>query len=167
MDLSKTAFSSIGKLTKGKILGSALPLGSVSKTYTKAYLDTEMFHNLGVELAVGVPNSYLKDETIHIRGKELLGKDTVLLFLLSPSGKEISFAMKKSADGTFDLGISLGEVGNYRMVVASGLGFDTNKFADLVVLDDKLFASKKLLPATVASPLASIVTERIESSDRQ
>ena len=85
VDLSKTAFGSIGKVSKGKIPGSTISLGSVSKGYVKTYLDTDTFQDLGIELTPGIPNTYLKNETIHIRGKELFLKDFVLLYLVSPS----------------------------------------------------------------------------------
>ena len=75
--------------------------------------------------------------------------------------------MKKSEDGSFDQSYSLEETGNYHMVVASGLGFSTNKFVDLVVLDESLFKEKKLVEGPDETPLVSLTTERVESSDHQ
>lgn len=45
-DLSRSAFASIGKISSGRIKGSVTLLGSVSKAYTKAYVDPGVFKNL-------------------------------------------------------------------------------------------------------------------------
>ena len=86
---------------------------------------------------------------------------------MAPSGKEISISVKKSADGSFEQSYPLEEVGNYHMVIASGMGFSTTLSVDLVVLDDALFAGKKLLPGTTVAELQRLNTERIESPHRQ
>ena len=142
-----------------------MTLGSAPKSYYKGFIPSDTFVSLGVTLDTNIPNTYLPNETIHISGKELLGKDDTIVFLQSPSGKDISLS-QKNQDGGFEYFYPLEETGNYRLVVSSGLGFETNTFIDITVLDPTLFSGKKLFSfENPPALLDSLDTERIEFSD--
>ena len=50
------------------------------------------------------------------------------------------------------------------LVVASGLGFETNSYIDITVLDRNLFTGKKLFPSKdPITPLDTLDIERVES----
>lgn len=126
-------------------------------------LAIDAFASLGIALDAHIPNTYLKNETLHITGKELLGKEYTLLYLQSPTNKDIALNYKHSTDGRFEYNFPLKETGTYKMVMTSGLGFETNTFVEITVLDDALFSAKKLiLPPQTVLPLSSLEIERKE-----
>lgn len=94
-DLTSIAFGKIGKISSGKVAGVSNALGTVSKTYVKKSIPVGVFKDLGVTVDDNIPNTYLKNETFHISGKELLGKEYTILYLKSPSGKDITLGDKK------------------------------------------------------------------------
>lgn len=94
-DLSTSAFKVLGKISSGRLSGTINLLGTVPKNYTKRTLPTDAFSDLGIELDSGLPNTYLKNETIHITGKNLLDRDHTLFSLKSPSGKYITLSMER------------------------------------------------------------------------
>lgn len=94
-DLTTTAFKIIGKISSGRLQGTVNTLGVVSKNYTKKIVSPNTFGELGISLDTNIPNTYLKNETLHITGKELDGKEYTVLYLKSPSGKEITLGSKK------------------------------------------------------------------------
>lgn len=166
IDLTKTSFSTIGKLSTGKLAGSFVSLGTVPKNYTKRYLATDMFHELGITLDNNLPNTYLQNDTLHISGKESKGDNDTLLFIQTPSNKEISLGQKKDENGYFSYAYPLEEIGTYNIVVASGLGFKTNVFAQIIVLNTDVFSGKKLFTSRETFPrIDTLDTERIEFSD--
>lgn len=113
-----------------------------------------------------MPNTYLKNETLHVAGKELSGKEYTVLYLKSPSGKGITLGAKKGTDGRFEYSYPLEEVGVYQMVLASGLGFDTSTFLDITVLEDTLFSAKKFVLSTKKTEqLEKLDIERLELPD--
>lgn len=167
VDLTKNAFSAIGKLSSGRLSGSFIALKGVPKSYYKKYIPSAIFAPLGITLEQGLPNTYLPNETIHISGREMLGKEDTLLYLQSPSGKDISLSRKKDASGHFEYAYPLSEIGTYHLVVTSGLGFETNTFADIVVLDPVIFSGKKLFPNDTPQSIASWSTEYIRFSEAE
>ncbi len=119
VDLTKTSFSTIGKLSTGKLSGSFVGLGNVSKGYIKRYLAKDTFGELGIALNANLPNTYLVNDTLHISGLvtiDDIDSDTVL-FLQSPSGKEISLSTKAKGFN-FSYSYPLEEVGTYTFIVA-------------------------------------------------
>lgn len=108
-DLSSIAFGKLGKISTGKIAGVSNTLGTVSKSYVKKAVPTDTFKSLGITLDDNLPNTYLKNETLHITGKELLGKDYTILYLKSPSGKDITLGAKKGSDSRFEYDYPLEE----------------------------------------------------------
>jgi rare lipoprotein A (peptidoglycan hydrolase) len=72
IDLTTTAFRSIGNISSGRLQGTLNILGSVSKDYTKKMIPSDTFSDLGITLDANIPNTYLINETLHITGKELL-----------------------------------------------------------------------------------------------
>ncbi len=48
-----------------------------------------------MELEQGIPNTYLKNETIHITGKNLLDRERTVFYMKSPSGKDITLGMER------------------------------------------------------------------------
>lgn len=81
----------------------------------------------------------------------------------SPTNKDIALNYKQTSDGRFEYNFPLEETGVYKMVITSGLGFETNTFVDITVLDDALFSAKKLVvsPKQVAT-LKTLDVERKE-----
>ena len=119
VDLTKTSFSTIGKISSGKLAGSFVGLGNVSKGYVKRYLAKDTFGELGIALDSNLPNTYLVNDTLHISGLvtiDDIDSDTVL-FLQSPSGKEISLSTKAKGFN-FSYSYPLEEVGTYTFIVA-------------------------------------------------
>ncbi|MDD5198011.1 MAG: CAP domain-containing protein [Candidatus Gracilibacteria bacterium] len=165
-DLSKTAFETIGKISSGRLQGTRNTLGVVSKNYTKEVLRTGVFSNLGITLDSNIPNTYLKNETFHITGQELLGNEYTILYLTSPSGKSVTLGAKKLPNGQFEYSYPLEETGVYQIVLASGLGFNTSTFLEITVLEDSLFSAKKLI-SSVKTPekLEKLEIERVELPD--
>lgn len=163
-DLTSTAFRVLGNLSSGKLPGTIQTLGTVSKSYVKRMARTDAFKGLGIELDAGIPNTYLRNETLRITGKELLGKENTLLYIESPSGKVISLVSKKGDDGRFEYSYPLEEIGTYSLVIASGMGFSsTSLIMDIFVLDDTVFEGKKYSPApSDIALLDSLDTERVE-----
>lgn len=164
-DLSTTAFKVLGKISSGRLSGTINLLGVVPKNYTKQVIATDAFRDLWIELDPGLPNTYLKNETIHIIGKNLLDRDHTIFYLKSPSGKNITLGMERGTDNTFEYDYPLEEVGTYTLVLASGSSFDGPTWLSIYVLDDAVFSAKVLSPETGDSGLLeSIETERIELS---
>lgn len=163
VDLSKAAFSALGKPASE---GSMTILGTVPKAYIKKTLPIDAFSSLGIALDSDIPNTYLKNETFHIAGKELAGKGYAILYLRSPSGKDITLGAKAGSDGRFEYDYPLEEIGTYEMVLSSGLGFKTSISLDITVLDDNLFSVKKRGTA-VKDParLDRLDVERVELPD--
>jgi len=165
-DLSKTAFGTVGKLSSGRLQWTFNTLGTVSKSYIKETLPSATFADLWISLSSHIPNTYLKNETFHITGKELLGNDYIILYLKSPSWKELTLGAKKQSDNTFEFNSSLEEIGTYQMVIASWLSFDTSTFLSITVLDDHLFSAKALVsPTKTPEKLESLDVERVELPD--
>lgn len=92
-DLTTTGFKTLGNLSRGKIPGTLNILGMTTKAYIKQTLPTDIFAGLGIALDANIPNTYLKNETLRISGKELNGKENTVLYLKSPSGKDITLGM--------------------------------------------------------------------------
>lgn len=166
IDLTTTSFSAIGNLSSGRLHGSFVSLGSTSKNYIKRYLTTDTFENLGIILDSNLPNTYLPGDTFHISGQETMGNTDTLVYIQTPSNKEISLSQKKDENGHFGYIYPLEEVGTYNLVVASGLGFKTNVFAQITVLNADTFAGKKLFISSETFPkIDTLNIERIEFSD--
>ncbi len=163
IDLSTTAFQTIGNLSSGRLQGTTNILGMVSADYTKQMIPSDTFVSLGIKLDSNIPNTYLQNETFHITGKELFGQEYSLLYLQSPTNQDIALNYKQSSDGRFEYNFPLEETGVYKMVITSGLGFETNTFVEITVLDDALFSAKKLIvsPKQVAT-LKALDVERKE-----
>lgn len=165
-DLSKTAFETIGKISSGRLQGTRNALGIVSKNYIKETIGNDVFSDLWIALDSNIPNTYLKNETLHITGKELAGKEYTILYLKSPTGKDITLGAKKQSDSRFEYNYPLEETGTYQIVLASGLGFNTSVFLEIVVLEDSLFSAKKLIsPVKIPGKLEKLEVERVELPD--
>ena len=165
-DLSTKAFQILAPLSKGRISGSVVELGNVPKDYVKTAYPTDAFAELGVTLSEGIPNTYLPGETLRMTGNVTDGKKDSLLFLKTPSGKKISVSYPVDSNGAFDYEYPLDESGEYEMVVASGMGFSTNKVAGLTVLPDSAIAGRMGVLAKVSGyPPFEPHFERHESSD--
>ncbi|MFB0964400.1 MAG: septal ring lytic transglycosylase RlpA family protein, partial [Patescibacteria group bacterium] len=165
VDLTTTAFQSLAPLSKGRISGSFEVLGWSPSGYRKEAIATAGFSDLGVKFDANIPNTYLPGETLRISGIVTDGKEDTVLFLKSPTGKKYSRSLP--VDGNvFSYEIPLLEVGKYDLVVASGMGFSTNKTQPIYVLSDDALAGKKTLSST---PVSMSVNElrfvRKESSD--
>lgn len=113
-----------------------------------------------------LPNTYLRNETLHITGRELAGKEYAILYLKSPSGKDITLGTKTASDGRFEYDYPLEESGTYEMVMSSGLGFKTSIFMNITVLDDDLFSAKKFASiAKKPNNIDKLDVERVELPD--
>lgn len=166
IDLTTTSFSAIGNLSSGRLHGSFVSLGNTSKNYIKRYLATDTFETLGIILDSNLPNTYLPGDTLHISGRETAGNTDTLVYIQTPSNQEISLSQKKDENGHFSYAYPLEEVGTYNIVVASGLGFKTNVFAQITVLNTDTFAGKKLFASSETFPkIDTLDIERIEFSD--
>lgn len=166
IDLTTTSFSVIGNLSSGRLHGSFVSLGNTSKNYIKRYLANDTFENLGIILDDNLPNTYLPGDTLHISGRETKGNTDTLVYIQTPSNKEISLSQKKDEHGHFSYAYPIEEVGTYNIVVASGLGFKTNVFAQITVLVPDTFTGKKLFSSSeIFSKIDTLNIERIEFSD--
>ncbi len=165
-DLTTTGFRILWNISSGKIPGSIHPLGPVWKNYVKKTIPTDTFTSLGITLDANIPNTYLQNETLHISGTELLGKDFTILYMKSPSWKDITLGMKKWWDGTFAYNFPLEEAWIYELILASGLGFKTSTFLEINVLKDVVFAAKKYTsPRDIPKQIEKLDIERIELPD--
>lgn len=165
-DLTTIAFKTIGKLSSGRVQGTINTLGLVSKNYIKEIIPTSAFEDLWIALDSSIPNTYIKNETLHITGKELAGNEYTILYLKSPSGKDITLGEKKWSDGRFEYNYPLEEIGTYQIVLASGMGFNTSTFLEIMVLEDSLFSAKKLISSTKKSEkIEKLEVERKELPD--
>ena len=106
VDLSTSAFRTLAPLSRGKLTGGFVTLGDAGKTYTKKYIPTDFFNFLNVDLDANIPNSYLKNETLHISGRVKDNKETAILFFILPSGKRFDVATAVQS-GRFDFSIPL------------------------------------------------------------
>lgn len=165
IDLTTSAFNTLAPVSRGKIAGSVVPLGSVNKSYTKQYLATDSFASLGITLDTKIPNTYLLNETLHITGTENNGKDDTVLFLRTPSGKDVSLSRKKDEQNRIDYSYPLEETGIYKMVIASGLSFETSTFIDITVFDASVFAAKSYNKPAKNGQIDTLKIERVETSD--
>lgn len=165
VDLTTTAFQSLAPLSKGRISGSFEVLGWSPSGYRKEAISTAGFSDLGVKFDTNIPNTYLPGETLRISGIVTDGKEDTVLFLKSPSGKKYSRSLP--VDGNvFSYEIPLLEVGKYDLVVASGMGFSTNKTQPIYVLSDDALVGRKILSsAPVSMNVGEFHFVRKESSD--
>lgn len=165
VDLTTTAFRSLAPLSKGRLSGSFETLGMAPSGYRKENVSTAAFSDLGVKFDENVPNTYLPGETLRVSGVVTDGKTDTVLFLKSPSG--VKYSRSLPTDGNvFSYEIPLLEVGKYDLVVASGMGFSTNKTQPIHVLSEDVLANRKILSdAPVSMTVNELRFVRKESSD--
>ena len=165
VDLTTTAFRSLAPLSKGRLSGSFETLGMAPSGYRKEPVSTGAFSDLGIKFDENVPNTYLPGETFRISGTVTDGKTDTVLFLKSPSGKKYSRSLPTDGNA-FSYEVPLLEVGKYDLVVASGMGFSTNKTQPIHVLSEDTLAGRKTLSDV---PVSMVVNDlrfvRKESSD--
>lgn len=165
VDLTTTAFRSLAPLSKGRLSGSFETLGMAPSGYRKEPVSTAAFSDLGIKFDENVPNTYLPGETLRISGVVTDGKTDTVLFLKSPSGKKYSRSLPTDGNA-FSYEVPLLEVGKYDLVVASGMGFSTNKTQPIHVLSEDVLTGRKTLSDV---PVSMVVNDlrfvRKESSD--
>ena len=67
-----------------------------------------------------IPNMYLPNETLKISGVTTNGEEETLIYIITPSGKKISFGLESTNPPRFEYNYPLVEVGYYEFVGASG-----------------------------------------------
>ncbi len=164
VDLTKTAFSTLAPLSKGRLKGSFVPLGKVSNNIVKEYLPMNYFANLGIEIDPGIPNLYLPNETLRLTGKTNNGEKESLVYIVTPSGKIISYGQEAVVDTRFEYLVPLEEVGEYNFVLASGRSFSGAKSYTFFVLDPALLGQKQYFLEAPSTPVTP-KTERREAGD--
>lgn len=165
VDLTTAAFRSLAPLSKGRLSGSFETLGMAPSGYRKEPVSTDAFSDLGIKFDENVPNTYLPGETFRISGTVTDEKEDTVLFLRSPSGKKYSRSLPTDGNA-FSYEVPLLEVGKYDLVVASGMGFSTNKTQPIHVLSEDVLTGRKTLSDV---PVSMVVNDlrfvRKESSD--
>ncbi len=71
VDLTRTAFTSLGRLSQGRLNGSFIPLEVLPTGLTKEYLPIDFFAPLGVTISPETPNIYLPGDTLILRGRTI------------------------------------------------------------------------------------------------
>lgn len=143
VDLSTISFQRLAPLSRGRLTGSFVSLGSAGQSFTKQYIPTDYFSSLQVTLDANIPNAYLQNETLHISWRVNDDKDSAILFFILPDWKRFDASVLVN-DKRFSFSVPLAEVGKYRLVVASGQSFETTQFFDFQVFDPSVFSGKKL-----------------------
>jgi hypothetical protein len=138
IDLSTISFQKLAPISRGRIAGSFVQLGSGGQAFTKQYIPSDYFSSLQVTLDANIPNAYLQNETFHISGRVNDSKDSALLFFILPNGKRFDASVLVN-NGRFSFSIPLADIGKYRLVVASGQSFETTQFFDFQVFDPSVF----------------------------
>jgi uncharacterized protein YkwD len=161
IDLTRTAFSTLAPLSRGKIAGSFTSLGVLPSGVTKQYLPTDFFSPLGINLAPNTPNLYALGETLVIKGQTINGLSESLIYLVEPSGNIISYGQSGSS---IEYQIPLTQVGEYELVVAAGRSFSGAKSLRIEVLDPSI-TSKRQFFARAPSVATPLTTERREAAD--
>ncbi len=144
--------------------GKVAELGWTPSGYVKRTYSPDAFAHLGIRLDDGIPNTYLPGETLSVRGSVTDGKTDTVLFLRAPSGAKESLSYGVGADGRFSYEYPLSEVGEYELVVASGMGFSTDRIERLYVLSESALQGAERV-ANAAFTSTGIRFERRESSD--
>lgn len=138
IDMTTTSFDFLYKRYVGKKSVSYVILGTVNKAYTKTFIDNNYFENIGVILDGRIPNSYLKNESIHINWKIEPTDRFVTFSITSPSGKTVDLI--KEVKTYFSFSYPLEEVGEYK------INFSGNeKSYSIFVMDEKIFTGKKFV----------------------
>lgn len=165
VDLTRTGFTTLAPVSRGRISGSVNNLGAVANGTTKEYLSQDFFSALGIKLDASIPNLYLPNETFRITGQTTNGESESLVYIVTPSGKKVSYGMDTFENNRFEYLYPLTEVGNYEFVVASGRSFSGVRAMNITVLDPKVLESKQYFGTAPASKVTSISTERREAGD--
>lgn len=165
VDLTRTGFTTLGPISRGRLAGSVNNLGTVSNSTVKEYLNRDFFSALGIKLDANIPNLYLPNETLRISGQTTNGESESLVYFVTPSGKKISYGMDTLAGNRFEYFYPLTEVGNYEFVVASGRSFSGVRAMIVTVVDPKVFENKQYFGSTPTQTVNAITTERQEAGD--
>ena len=161
IDLTRTAFSTLAPLSKGRLAGSFVSLGVLPSGVTKEYLPTDFFAPLSIELSSNTPNLYALGETLVITGKTTNGLSESLIYLVEPNENVISFGQDGSA---IEYQIPLNQIGTYELVVAAGRSFSGAKSLKIQVLDPSITRNRQFFAAAPQSRV-TLSTERREASD--
>ncbi len=93
------------------------------------------------------------------------GAEITLLYIITPSGKTKTLTAETDAQGNFTYYVNnLSEIGDYDLVVTSGLSFSSAKPLKFRVIDPNILSNKayNILPI---SPTSRFSLERIEGRD--
>jgi Lytic transglycolase/Cysteine-rich secretory protein family len=166
VDLSKQAFSHLADSRAGKLAGDFRRLGSVPKDYAKSLFPGTTFEKLGIQLDSGIPNTYLPNDTFRITGTLVGGGTESLIYLVTPSGKIISFGAESSIPGRFSYSLPIFEIGKYDFVIAAGRSFQSARPASFYVLDpDILKQALKFSQAKEIPKVNTFSVHRFEATD--
>lgn len=135
VDLTTTAFSTLAPLSKGRLDGSFVSLGTVQNATVKNYLPEQYFDALNVQLNPRIPNLYEVGETLVLKGQTTDNSAESLILVITPSGTEISYGQESESGSQFTYHIPLNEAGTYRLVLASGRSFSGARALAIEVLN--------------------------------
>lgn len=93
------------------------------------------------------------------------GKTETLVYLVTPSGKTVSYGMDNPSAGKFEYVIPLSEIGVYDFVVASGRSFSGVRALSFEVLDSNLLQGKQYFKEPTPATGIQISVFRREASD--
>ena len=164
VDLTKTAFSTLAPLSKGRLDGSFLALGKLPASVVKEYLPTDFFSSFSVKIDANTPNLYLPSEVFRLAGDTTNGANETLLYVIAPSGKKTTLGQDNVSGSRFEYAVPLSEIGTYQFVIASGRIFSGAKALTFTVIDPSLVSAKQYF----GSPVSAVVTvssERRESGN--
>ena len=161
IDLTRTAFTTLAPLSKGRLAGSFITLGVLPSEVTKEYLSTDFFAPLGIILTANTPNLYALGETLSITGKTTNGLSESLIYIVEPNGNIISYGQSGSA---IEYQVPLTQVGEYELVVAAGRSFSGAKSLKIQVLDSSITRNRQFFAAAPQTKV-TLSTERREASD--
>lgn len=143
VDLTRTAFTTLGPLSRGRLAGSFNVLDTVSNEIVKEYLPEDFFSSVSIKLDARIPNLYLPNETLRITGVTTNGIEESLIYIITPSGKKISYGQDATENTRFEYFYPLDEVGDYQFVVAAGSSFSGVRSLGFTVLDPKVLQNKQ------------------------
>lgn len=110
VDLTRTAFTTLGPLSRGRLTGSFNVLDTVSNETVKEYLPEDFFASVSVKLDARIPNLYLPNETLRITGMTTNAATESLIYIVTPSGKKISYGQDATENTRFEYLYPLDEI---------------------------------------------------------
>lgn len=144
LDMTTTAFDFFFERYKWTQKWEFVPLWLAPKDYYKRYIPTDAWSEESIILQDKIPNSYIKNESIHINWELSIWNKDISLILMSPTGKK--HTLSKYVERFFSFSYPLEETGKYTISFS-----DSTETFDIFVLEDSIFNWKKFQKADIPS----------------